>query len=135
MPVMWCRGTHFHCLCVTDFNPQISHGNKEVLGKLYVKTQLVWMGCQRGQHSSCECPSALGRAKAEVSPYKHCAHILGTIPAPCSLVTGCALHAPAGTAGPSGHLLSTRASRDHLGPKLNQQQQLCLHPRFLAALV
>lgn len=97
--------------------------------------RLAWRGGRRAELSSCECPSALGRARADARLSKHCVHVLGTIPAPCSLVTGCARHVPAGTAGPSGHLLSTRASRDHHGPKPNQQQQLCLPPKFLAVVV
>lgn len=94
--------------------------------------RLAWRACLRAEHSSCECPSALERAKAEA---KHCAHVLGTLPAPCPLVTGCARHVPAGTAGTSGHLLSTRASRDHHGPKPHQQQQLYLRPKFLAVAI
>lgn len=47
--------------------------------------KLAWRGCHRAGHSSWECPSAPGRAKAEASLSKSCAHVLGTIPAHLSL--------------------------------------------------
>lgn len=47
--------------------------------------KLAWRGCHRAGHSSWESPSAPGRAKAEASLSKSCAHVLGTIPAHLSL--------------------------------------------------
>lgn len=70
-------------LCLTDFSARSWPCNKGVLGKFYVKASISWRG--GAEHSSWECPSAPGRARAGVSFSKSCAHVLGTIPAHLSL--------------------------------------------------
>lgn len=129
VPTTWCRGTGFIPLCLTDVKAPDSL-RRSICKSIYEPAR---RGCRRAEHGRCGCPSALRGAEQERA--RPSAVPVSRVPSLPSLVTRCAQRVPAGTAGPSGHLLSSRDSRDHHGPKSNQQQQLCLRPRFLAVVI